>query len=424
MRESAGGQRLEFYFRASNLAERWALPTFACLPCVAGRGRDNLSASMTLTTVKPETAEQTQEACRQAADVLDAGGLVAMPTETVYGVAASASSAKGVAALRAFKQRPTQPFTVHLSDPDAAGRYADVGSMVAQRLIRKTMPGPMTLILEVDEEQIAARAAALGLSADNIPDVYHQNTVGVRCPDDGIARRIAASTSGPLLASSANRKGERAPVDAEEVAEHAADEIDLIVDGGACRFARASTTVRLVTVDGVVRPEVLRAGVFDERYVQKLTRWTMLLVCSGNTCRSPMAEAMACQVLEQRTGIAVDALEAEGYVVESAGTFAADGAPATSEAVQAMERNGLDLSSHRSRPLTPEMLRNADVIYCMTDSHRATALEMAPAAEDRTFLLDDSGDIGDPFGTDLSGYLRSAELIRRQLFKRIGALQL
>lgn len=137
-----------------------------------------------------------------------------------------------------------------------------------------------------------------------------------------------------------------------------------------------------------------------------------------------MAEAMACQVLEQRTGIAVDALEAEGYVVESAGTLAADGAPATSEAVQAMERNGLNLSSHRSRPLTPEMLRNADVIYCMTDSHRAAALEMAPAAEDRTFLLDDSGDIGDPFGADLSGYLRCAELIRRQLFKRIGALQL
>lgn len=379
---------------------------------------------MTLATTKPESPEQLQGICRQAAEILDAGGLVAMPTETVYGVAASAASAKGMAALRAFKQRPTQPFTIHLPDPGTSARYADVENVMIQRMIRKTMPGPMTLIMEVSDEQISARVEALGLGGEEIGNVYHQNAVGLRCPDDVISRRIAATTSGPIVASSANPKGQRPPVDADEVVERAGGAIDLVVDGGPCRFAKASTTVRMTTVDGVMRPQVLRAGVFDERYVQKLARWTMLLVCSGNTCRSPMAEGLARVQLAERMQIPMNALETHGYRVESAGTFAADGAPVTPEAVEALQRCGIDLSGHRSRPLTADMVRDADVIYCMTQSHRATVLELAPSGEDRVFLLDPSGDIADPFGAKMSGYQRCAELIRRQLATRIGALKL
>jgi protein-tyrosine phosphatase len=213
-------------------------------------------------------------------------------------------------------------------------------------------------------------------------------------------------------------------VDADEVTRWSDGAIDLIVDGGPCRFARASTTVKMNVVDGVVRPEVLRAGVYDERYVEKLARWTMLLVCSGNTCRSPMAEGLARQLLAERLGLGMDALEEAGYIVESAGTFAAEAAPATPEAVEALSRCGVDLSGHRSRPITPEMVRDADAIYCMTQSHLATVLEMVPSAEDRAFLLDPSGDIADPFGAEMSGYQRCAELIRRQLASRIGALKL
>ena len=97
--------------------------------------------------VKPGTPAEIASAAAQGAEVLRHGGLVGFPTETVYGVAAAADAPEGLERLRDLKDRPERPFGVHLPGPEAAGRYVGAMPLVAQRLIRRAWPGPVTLVL-------------------------------------------------------------------------------------------------------------------------------------------------------------------------------------------------------------------------------------------------------------------------------------
>lgn len=380
----------------------------------------------------PDTLEGLADAARAAGAAFDAGGLVIFPTETVYGIGASAASDTGHAALLNVKGREqTQPFTIHLPQPAAAGRYVDVASPRMKRLIAKLFPGPVTLVVDVPEDVIASKMQAMEaelaarglLPAQGVhalsQRLYHHNTIGLRCPDSEIARQVLGATIAPVVASSANQRGEPPPLEVDAAAAALGHAAEVVIDGGRCRYAKASTIIRVKHADAGPVIRVEREGVYDERTIRRMLRWTMLLVCSGNTCRSPMAEVIARQMLAKDRGAAVEDLDALGLRVLSAGAFTSPGLPATREAVTAMEKLGLDLSHHRSRELTPQLIQEADVIFCMTESHRQAVLEIDPSAAGRTDTLDPNGDIEDPIGGNLTVYQRCAELIRRRLEMRI-----
>ncbi|MEW6572658.1 MAG: low molecular weight protein arginine phosphatase [Bacillota bacterium] len=135
----------------------------------------------------------------------------------------------------------------------------------------------------------------------------------------------------------------------------------------------------------------------------------ILFVCTGNTCRSSMAE-----------GIFRDLLALQGVEdvdVASAGVFALPGSPASPEAVDALAEWGIDLSNHKARLLTPEIIQEADLILTMTARHKAAVLETAPDAKDKVFTINEyagfTGDIPDPIGKPLFFYRQYAEEIRR-----------
>jgi protein-tyrosine-phosphatase len=135
----------------------------------------------------------------------------------------------------------------------------------------------------------------------------------------------------------------------------------------------------------------------------------ILFVCSGNTCRSPLAEAIARKLLPDRLGGEVE--------VASAGTSALDGAPASENSIVVGSRHGLDLSAHRSRPVTAALLHDADLIVTMGVRHRDTIGALDPDSLDSTFLLTNfsdhhHGDIPDPIGMSVEAYERAYDVIR------------
>ncbi|MFA7604260.1 MAG: L-threonylcarbamoyladenylate synthase [Novosphingobium sp.] len=186
----------------------------------------------------------------RAAEVLRGGGLVALPTETVYGLAARADSDAAVAAIYRAKGRPDfNPLIVHVADLAAAEALAVLDER-ARRLATAFWPGPLTLVLPKRPDAPLAAAVTAGLAS-----------VALRCPAHPVMRAVLAQTGLPLAAPSANRSGAVSPTSAAHVAASLGPRVDLILDGGACAAGIESTIVALRAGGGW---QVLRPGPVTE----------------------------------------------------------------------------------------------------------------------------------------------------------------
>jgi protein-tyrosine phosphatase len=323
------------------------------------------------------------------------GELCVLPTETVYGLAVLPSHAGGVARAREMKGRGSdQPFTWHIARREDLGRLVASVPHAVGRLLDRYWPGPLTAVLP-------ARGGG---------------TAGVRLPAHAFTRQVIAAAGEPLWLSSVNRAGEPPLLDAAVIAERHGGELELVVDDGPSPLGMASTIVRKTGP----RLEVLREGILSADEVLRTAADLVLFVCSGNTCRSPLAEALARDLTARTLGVAPADVLSYGVDFTSAGTCTMPGMPASEGSLAAAAEVGLDLSGHESRQLEPELVDRADHVFCLATSHREAILAEMPSAAPRVVMLRPDGlDIGDPYGRELPAYRRVRDEIRAAIGARL-----
>ena len=316
--------------------------------------------------IKVNSARLDDKAILEAVRVLRSGELILLPTETVYGLAADPAVPGAEERIFAAKERERgKPIPLLASGLDAVERAGAVISTKARRLARRYWPGPLTLVL------------SCGGRAE-----------GFRVPDHPVALAVLKRAGGLLRVTSANVSGEPAASTMEEALEALGAKVALALDSGPAPLGMASTVVD-ATGESL---KIIRQGALPREAVMGKPK--VLFVCTGNTCRSPMAEHLFRKWMGRESG----------WEVESAGVAACDGQPASPGAIQALEGKKLDLSAHRSRLLRQAHIDDADLIVVMTRAHQGAVVQRFPRARDRVVLLNafsprhPDEDVPDPFG--------------------------
>ena len=318
---------------------------------------------------------------KQAVDILKEGGLVAFPTETVYGLGANYNDRKAIDKLYEIKKRTKdKPFTLLIEDVKGIDNFAIDVLPAAYRLAERFWPGPLTIVLK---------------SKDS-------STVGLRIPKSAVALEIVRQSDFPIACPSANISGKKEPQDAQEVLEDLKGKIELVLDGGKVELGVPSTVVDARSIPF----KILRKGSISDKLIQEVSfKKRVLFVCTGNSCRSVMAKALFKKKLKERNRSDIE--------VFSAGISAPTGRGASLEVKELLKDEGIDISNHSAQAINDEMLLMSDLILVMERFQEEIIIKRNQSLRNRVYLLKEFGqfsksglEIEDPIGKGIQIYKR------------------
>ena len=338
---------------------------------------------------------------KDAADMILGGAIAAIPTETVYGLAVNPDNKQSLVRLYEMKQRSKDiPLSIALADKNKAiTEHFTILPPFGYRLIEQFWPGPLTIVyFDKNDEKI-----------------------GIRVPSDEIARGLLSRFKKGIYLTSANMSGSKEAMSALEVEGIFDGNIDLIVDAGDTLYRKASTVIDLTLYPF----KVLREGVIPEKnIIDVFIKKRIVFVCTGNSCRSPMAQALLEKYLNE-----VKPYLAGRHEIISRGISTLKGLPASAYTTDVLkQKEGIDITGFSSQMLDRETILSSDLIFTMEDAQAEHILNFEPTAEGRVFGLKKflpaelEKDIPDPIGKNIQAYEEVYSLIKKAIVELVDWL--
>ncbi len=346
------------------------------------------------TVIRAKNGQLPPEAVSDIVKLLHGGGVGILPFDTVYGLVSKAFHHEAYEHLNQIKGQRIIPFVVVCKSVAALRDWYGGFDFAREKVISNLLPGPVSLILPFKK----------GISEDFL---YPKHGFGVRVCSEGILGDVIAEFDRPLWATSTNRHGEHPPFTFQDILPAIIDEVDFAVDSGPTAFRQATSVVDLRS-----RPfTIQREGPWVNRISRVLSETEkpleVLVVCTGNTCRSPLAERLLQHALGRP--------EESGIRVTSAGTSAPPGNLAAPQMAAIGKSWGVDLSDHVARELDFDMIETADLILVMEPYHAQIIQANFLIDPDKIRLFGElvgESEISDPYGLTEIHFQTTATMLR------------
>jgi len=349
--------------------------------------------------VNPE--KPSKKILTKAVKVLEEGGIIIYPTDTLYGFGTLLNSEESIKRVYEIKKREkNKPSSIMVKDFTQAELIAGRMTEIEKRRFELLLPGKITVVVKAKKKV-------------EVPGFEDYDKIGFRIPDNDLCQELVNLTTHPISSSSVNLAGKKNLIDMHDIRREFQHKVDLVLDGGAVKSTKGSSVIDISSNP----PSLLREGEISKEVLEKMIgtkikstinrKYTITFVCSGNICRSPIAEGILKRKLD------IDALRGK-VEINSAGTLRLPTSVASLKAVEVAADHGVNIENHLSRPVSKTIVDHANMIFCLAENHYDYFRKKYPADKDKIHLLkgfDNSGNftglsIDDPIGQNEEFYRR------------------